>query len=230
MSYAAFEYTSVKKILAETKIQLGIINSTTEDIALTMWIIEGANEMMTLKELVELTAVLPIDGFKAQLPCEFVRFDKSGSIVFTTNGQVDCSSWISNWSVVYTGGPFISCSPFNNDFVSNCGVPVINVQDGYIYFSNNVDAEECTISYQGLNVTEDGDVKIPAVNGRPIRAYASGQYGLANGMRGDIIQSYLTTWTNGKLHRRAKAAIPDAFQRQQISRTMHSLLNVGHGW
>lgn len=225
MSYAAFSYTTLREILARTKIALGILDGTLEDIQLQMHLMEGAKEMMTAKETVELTFTLEICDFKAKLPCEFIELDRKGSVVFTTNGEVDNDAWWNNWNMVYTGQPFLSCSPYNGA-CDPYSVPVIEVQDGYLFFSNNITATEVTISCLCLLVDQNGDMKIPEINARPIEAYGYFMYGSLTGtMTENNVQRWERIWTNGKMHRRAKAKIPDAYMKQAIGRVMNRLLN-----
>lgn len=225
MSYAAFDYTTFREILAKVKIALGIIDGTLEDSQIRLHAITAAAEMMTAKETVELTATLEICDFMAKLPCEFVELDREDSVVFTTDGIVDRNAWWSNWNMVYTGEAFLTCSPFNGA-CDPYQVPVIEVQDGYLHFSNNITATEVKISYLGLLIDENGDVKIPKINSLPIEYYCYWIYGALTGTFTEAnITRFQVLWTNGKGHRRAKAKMPDEYQKEAIGRTMNRLLN-----
>jgi hypothetical protein len=228
MAIATYQYITIQEMIAQVKGRLKLTNTTSEDPILRQYLSEGAGEMMTTLDLPQFTATINIDCFVAELPCNFVGFNRGSEcdppLVFTVAGRVQQPSVISscyaaNFNVVYTGGPFLTASPYQG-FSCDCGIPIINIQNGKIYFSNNVDATECTISYMGLNVDENGKILIPKLNARPLTNFAMYQWCLDNGKPW---QEYQRIWTQGKRHRTGLANLPDPWQKAQISRIMNTL-------
>lgn len=223
MGYAANETISFKELLADVKMELRLDGTTLEDIYLRNYIIRCQKEMMTPLDYVEQTETITIDNYVAILPCNFVKFDRGSllnpPIVFTTNGVVANSGYCPYFSVTYTGGPFLTCSPYNNDHQA-IGVPTIQVQSGKLYFSNNIAAIECTISYLGLRLDESGNPIIPAQNGRVILEGACYMY-----LRsiGGSYQDYQLRWSLGKLDRRGEQNLPDSLEQENLNRIWNSM-------
>ncbi len=225
MSEPTYEYTTLDKIVARAKIRLGIENINTQDLFLRDCAIEAAKEMSTQQDFLQKTAVLEICDFKAQLPCDFVRFNRGNTanppLVFTVNGVVrNDSPFYANFSAVWTDGPFLTALPYPTP--TGCGVPVINLQDGWIFFSNNIDAHECTISYLAINLDEAGKLQIPANNERPIFNFVMYQYAQRNGEPQSVYQDYNRLWTQGKLEKRGLSNLLDTFQRAKLVAIMNS--------
>lgn len=218
MSYPTYEYITIDRILAECKIELDLQGST-DDIRITRWIIEAIDEMQTLLDYVEKTFVLEICNGIAVLPCEFVRFDRPNPILFTQAGLATDNTFLDNYSLTYTGGPFLTNAPYCS-FLNTA-----EVQDGKIYFSTGITETQCTISCLVVNLNEDGTPKIPIANKRPVIAYVGYKYLRATSGRGDLMMDYKNEWTYGKLDRRGKSVIPDSLQKQQMSRIMNTLLS-----
>lgn len=224
MGYAANSTIPFKKLLADLKFELRLDGTTLEDIYLKRYIILCAKEMMTPDDYVELTATIDIVNYIAQLPCEFVKFDRGSRsdspIVFTTNGVVANSGYYQNFSVTYTGSPFLTCSPYNSN---NCqyGTPTIQVQNGRLFFSNNIGASECTISYLGLRVDASGQAIVPEANGRVI--VAGGAYMYLRSIK-EPYGDYQREWSFGKLDRRGEQNLPDTLEQQELTRQWNSML------
>lgn len=228
MAIPTYEYTTLKKVIAKAKTRLmpfGMTVDTTWDVFLKDAAIEAAEEMMTALDFNEYTATLEICDFVAILPKNFVTFDRSGSLVFTTDGVVNNGTQLtpynSGYGVVYTGAPFVTNSPFIGG-IQDGYIPTINIQDGKIYFSNNITNTECTISYLGVNIDSNGDMQIPKMNERPIRYFIMAEWKRANGING--WQTDQALWSQGKRDRRGKANLGTAFQRDAAIRAWNALL------
>lgn len=220
---ATYAYTTLKKLLADTKFMCRIDNTTSEDIYIIPCILECAKEMLTQLDFQEKVVTLPIANLIAKLPDDFVKFDKPRPIIFTTNGAVDYSQYYSNFSVIYNGEAFLTASPFQSTFAMNIGLPRVQVQGGQLLFSNNITATECTISYLGCNIDEDGSMRIPLINSRPI---AHGAAWLYKANKGDPQSSYIhhqLIYVNGKGDRRGAANIPDSLMSQRLAYIFNSL-------
>lgn len=217
MTYPTFQYVSIDRILAECKIELDLQGSA-DDIRITRWIIEAIDEMKTLLDYLQITAVLDICNAIAVLPCDFVRFNRPNPIIFTEVGLATNNTFGDNYSLTYTGASFLTGAPFGQ-----CATTA-EVQDGKIYFSSNITSTQCTISYLAVNMTEDGAVQIPIANKRPIIAYVGYKYFRATSGRGDVMKDFKDEWVKGKLARRGESATLDSLQKEQMSRIMNTLL------
>lgn len=221
MSSATYSYTTIDKIVARCMVRLGITGINTESVVLFLkdCVIEAAKEMSTAQDFLEKTAVLEICNYSADLPCDFVRFDRGNPIVFTVEGRAVTEN-PSNF-IAYTGAPFLTAVPFG-DISNYSGVSTINIQDGKIYFSTNTEATECTISYLAINLDEAGKLQIPENNERPIMNYALYQYSQRNGEPANVYQDYNRIWTQGKLEKRGMSKLLDSFQRAKLAAIMNA--------
>lgn len=222
MSYATYSYTTTDKLIAEVKVELEV---QVEDIRFKRWVLEAVKEMRTQLDTIQKTATLSICNLSAELPCDFVKFNRYQSITFTTDGIASQSSDFYGYEFYWTNGPYVQCNPYNSSSLGNLLPPVINIEDGKIWFSGNCANEtEVTISYLALNLDEDGSIKIPEINSRPIIAYACYKYHRVMQSRPHIIQDYKNEWTFGRQQRNAQSKLPDAYQQAALSRIMNTLL------
>lgn len=226
MSSPTYSYTTIDKIVARCMVRLGITGINTESVVLFLkdCVVEAAKEMSTAQDFLEKTAVLEICNYTADLPCDFVRFDRgtpiNPPIVFTINGRAATDNQLSTRTVAYTGAPFLTAIPYGDSY--NTGIPTINIQDGKIYFSTNTEATECAISYLAINLDEAGKMQIPENNERPIMNYALYQYSQRNGEPANVYQDYNRIWTQGKLEKRGMSRLLDSFQRAKLAAIMNA--------
>lgn len=223
MPYPTYEYTTLDTLLAEAKVEMFMdTNGNAQDLYILKFLMKCAAEMMTRVEFVEKSAILTIDCFKSELPCDFVTFDRPYPLAFTVDGIIntDVCGW---FSATYTGGPIFDIA--TGPDISNWGVPVIQIQNGQIQFSNNIAATQCVISYLGLLIDDQGKLKIPVANSRPIIAGGIYMYKRARGEAQAIWLDYKQEWVDGKMDRRGQANLLNSFERQQMSRTMNTMLN-----
>lgn len=220
MAVAIFKNTNLKSLMANLKLELRLDRTTAEDIFLKRYTLLCAKALNTALQFEEKTLTLPIVNFIAQLPCEFYKFDRPNPIVFTTNGQVTNSGYFNYFSVTYMGSAFFVCSPFNPN---NCGwgIPTVQVQNGYLYFSNNIGASECTISCLCVRVDEDGMPVIPLICERVIVAGAAYMYKRSVGQQYQDLQR---EWSNGKRDVTGELNLPDDLQQAAASRIWNSIL------
>ena len=226
MSSPTYEISSLKKILARAKVRLSIENTNTFDFFLKDCILEAAKKMDTREDLIEKTAELEIsDNFTACLPSDFVKFDRGQGILSPLVFSQDTNdiTYPNNafLTPIFTDAPFINCAPGQYPIVTN---PTINIQNGIIYFSNNVTTRSCRISYLAVNLDEAGDIIIPENNARAILNYAMWQWCLANGKPANMWNEYKMTWVNSKLARRGQSRLLDTFQRDRMYRIMNNVI------
>jgi len=224
MPYPTYKYTTLDALLEETKVEMLMdTNGNSEDLYILKFLMKCSAEMMTRTEFIEKDALLPIDCFIAELPCDFVKFDRPYPLAFTVNGVINTN--VCGWfSATYTGGPIFDIAI--DSTTSDWGLPVIQVQNGQIQFSNNIAATQCVISYLGLNIDDQGRLKIPVINSRPIIAGACYMYKRALEKPRATWQDYKDEWTLGKMDRRGTANMLNSFEQQQLSRTMNTMLNA----
>jgi len=214
MAIPTYEYTTMKKIIARATTRLQITDTTAWYPFLKDCAIEAASEMMTALDFNEYTATLPICDFVAVLPENFVNFDRPNPLQFTIDGQVAVGNtvapFLNGYGVVYTGGAIIMNSPWPGSQQAFY-VPTINIQDGKLYFSNNISNDECTISYLGVNIDKNGDLQIPKLNERVIMYFLMCEYKRQVGLPWQTDQ---LLWAQGKKDRKAKANLPDSFEKE----------------
>jgi hypothetical protein len=195
-----FDYITKEYVLAGCKMQLGLRDTTAEDMYLLDAINQGLNDLRNFGTQVYIVTQLEVnhDGVtpKAVLPEGFVRFVKRNPIVYVTaDGRVTTgtSDGMVQLSVVEGDGTNLGtqtlpamigwsnyCSPtfINNPFFENSpygGVNylggTVNLVDGVLYFSDDVIADFIKIAYLGTNIQE-GEIKIPAYAELALRYFA----------------------------------------------------------
>lgn len=213
-----FGYTTLKKILAKAKFDLRLEHTTTQDIYLQKYIVDCVPAMKTGLDILPQKAVLPIKDFTAKLPFNYIDLinDNLAPIIFTTNGIPDPSAYFNFFDYTYSGyGVFLI--NIIGSFEPYWGVPVIQIQNRYITFSNQITATECSIRYNGLNVDEEGDIKIPLTNEAPIVAGVKFKYKKDENMPPSSWLEDKREWTDGIKDRRGEAAKLNPFQQQRIN-------------
>lgn len=220
MAYPTYDTVPLSQVIADTKMELRIENGTPEDVYIKRYIKTCVNAMSTAQDYLEKTATLDIsDNFIAVLPCDFVKFDRPCPIVFTSNGSVPHSGYFSYFQVTYTGGPFLTATPFNPN-LANWGWPTVQVQGGNLYFSNNIGATECTISYLAINTDDNGQIVIPKHNMRAIVAGATFMYKRSINQP---YQDYQREWFLGKRDAKGESNLPDSLEQQRLIYIWNSL-------
>lgn len=218
MAIATYNYVTLRQVIANAKLRCMphlSASDTTWDMFFKSAAIEASKEMMTALDFNEYTRTLEICDYIAILPSNFVMFDKPQPLVFTVDGQVGTANSVdlpynNSLSVSYIGNAFIVNSPYSGTF-NNGFQPTINVQDGKLYFSTNITNTECTISYLGVNVDENGVMQIPEMNARVIMYFLISEFKRANGING--WQTDQALWSQGKKDRKGKANLPGSFER-----------------
>lgn len=198
-----YEYIDQNYVLAGCKMQLGLRDTTSEDLTLLDYINQIVKELRNFGTQTYIVTQLEIDKDgtpKCKLPDGFIRFVKKGAVVFV-DAEGRAISGVSNQvidSVVTNGSggelglqqynfpnngiPFSQPYFINNPFYENSpynqngyGAVTMNVVDGYIYFSTNLSADFIKIAYLGTN-TENGIIKIPAYAELAVRYGACEMY------------------------------------------------------
>jgi len=195
-----YEFIDQSYLLAGTKMQLGLRDTTVEDGFLLDSINQGVKELRNQGTQVYLVDQLTIDHNyatpRAELPAGFIRFVKKNPIVYVTadgmvtTGTADGSVQLitseddgTNLGVLTLPsmiGYSSYCSPVfvNNAFFENSPYGniesmggTVNIVDGYLYFSSNVIAEFVKVAYLGTNFIGN-KIKIPAYCELAVRFFA----------------------------------------------------------
>lgn len=195
-----FEYVDQQYILAGTKSQLGLRETTAEDAYLLDSINQGVKELRNQGTQVYIVTQLTIDHDSAtprsKLPEGFIRFVKKNPIVYVTvDGRVTTGTADGTVELITSEDDGTNlgvltlpsmigwsgyCSPVfvNNAFFENSPYGnvnsmggTVNLVDGYLYFSSNVIAEYIKIAYLGTNMIGT-KIKIPAYCELAVRFFA----------------------------------------------------------
>lgn len=189
MSSPTYAYTSINTIVARTKKRLKIEHLNTEDMFLRDCVIEAAKEMSTKQDLIYYFDVeLEIDdNFCVCLPSNFLVLGTDNPCYSPLSIKRECRC--------------------HGECCCNFGTLCYEIQDGYIRFPNDIGAHKCTISYTGVNLWEDGTVKIPQNNSRAIMNYAMGEWRKAEEKPAVLWMENMRIWTQGKLAARGASKL-----------------------
>jgi len=180
-----YHEVSYEQLISSVKAELKIEVSDS-DIIFEKWLNEGIRSVDALSIFSKCTAVLPIHDNMAELPCGFFRM-----IACTLGGNgANCIS------AIYVDLPFLTscgCAPIINSTGIFNTQGLYEIQNGRIFFHSDLfttvsttngpqtitttlPITECTISYFGFNVTEDGLLKAYQDMERGLTAYVCWRY------------------------------------------------------
>jgi hypothetical protein len=217
-NYATYDVVSIDSIVAAAKMRLGIRDSNENDLFLKDLTIEGFKKIGAVRSYVQKSAVLPIDNLRAELPKDFVMLNKyNGVVLVGADGQADYG--VGGILPVNTNQPFISDSPIAQPFR---GTSDFQIQQGYIWFSNNVSSEYVAITYLAVNQDEDGNIIIPELYQMAIIPYVCWHFCLTNAM--PQTQSWEMQYKTNIKAVRGRANMPDAAQNQLLAYKMNTIL------
>jgi len=246
-----YDYITLEYILAGCKQDLGIRDSTIDDLTIKDSINLGLQELeLTTGSNTKFIAQLPIDsvtkscklpqGFKGFTQrCPIVYCDAEGNAVNGTSNQtvtsivVDGSGnslgsttvdFANNWGNGY--GPVFS----NNTFFKNSPYGSafnlngsMEIVNGTMWFSTNVVAEFVKFSFWGVNIDiTTGNIRIPFYCERALRAFACYRY--LRTLEKPIFQDYYREWCNAKEECRGIANRMDSMQQAFVNGIWKSLI------
>ena len=217
--YGTYEYVSIPYLLAGVKMRLGLRDTSDNDIYLTDLLNEGARELRNLGVQIPAIATLPIENKKAKLPKGFMRFTKKYPIRYVSDGGTAPT----NGALVpeFINNAFFQGDP--NDLATIYG-GTVNIVDGYLYFSSDVDSPYCKISYLSANVDVNGNIRVPSYCQRALQAYASWNFRRTYPVDAYSMQSWEREWINGKEHCRAISKMPDSLEYDFINDIYNALV------
>lgn len=221
--YGTYDVIAPEYVLAGVKQNLGIKNSTEDDLYLLDLINEGAKEIRSPLSFVPAIAQLQIVDAKAKLPIGFVRFAK-GNFPIRYVGQDGLIPENAPYTApAFVNNEFFTASPFQNFSSLAPWNGMVNVVDGYIYFEGNVTEQFVKIAYLSTRLDEQGNVVIPAVAERTIKAYACWKYCLAMRERPDITQAWAIEYKMGKVGLKGKFNLLEAYERPFVEYVVNKL-------
>jgi hypothetical protein len=253
-----YEYIDLDYVLAGTKSQLGLRDTTSEDIYLRDSLNQILKELRNFGTTTYIVTQLEIDHEgatpKCKLPDGFIRFVKHGAIQFTdaegraipainrntqrsvvVNGEGENLGSITydfpyqsvnSGQPVYINNAFYKDSPYDND---NKWSVSMNIVDGYIYFSDNLQAEFVKIAYLGT-LFEDGQIKIPAYSELALRygaceMWSSTQFAITGDQKFRVMQNdYQVKYARHKAKAKVIPLMPDAKEYSLINYTFTTLV------
>lgn len=189
-SQGTYEFIDQNYVLAGIKMQLGLRESTSEDMYLLDSINQIVKDLRNFGTMTYIVSQIDIDHTsgtpRAKLPEGFIRFVKTNPIVYVTaeglvtngtaNGMVELITsegdgtnlGVQTLPSMVGYGNYCSPTFVNNAFfkdspygsLSGLG-GTVNQVDGWLYFSSNVIADYIKVAYLGTNF-ENGKIVIPA--------------------------------------------------------------------
>ena len=216
----SYNVVTVRYILSGIKMRLGLRDTSTDDLLLKDLIVEGIKRMRLPNLFIRAIAFLPIENKRAELPEDFVRFDKQFPIRFVDdNGQQTTQ----NGAPIYIDNTFFTSDPNANKDVFFPSTVTHNGQ--YLYFSSDVDATRCEISYLSVNYDCNGDLVITQDMESPLISYVMWQYGLMNPDK--MPQWVCANWERQyKINRKAVKGLeklPDGLELSLVNFRMNTL-------
>jgi len=188
---------------------------------------------------------------RAKLPSGFIRFTKQMPIVYcdadgnaivgitstdnvvtfvTSDGGSQLGSetyptaraFGNYYAPMVTGNSYFKDSPFNDNVLYG---GVANIVDGYIYFSEDVDANYVKIVYWGVRADDKGNLIVPAQAVIAVEAYACFNWCQTNfTTHGAMIDRYERMYRINKKQAKAAYNLADSLEYNVINRIQNSLI------
>lgn len=248
-----FSYINGEYILAGVKQDLGIKDSTIYDLDILDFINLGYNGMeLQTGQNIKAIAQLPIDPVtkSCKLPQGFKEFEQRMPIVYAdvngmaVNGVMNqtATSTVVNssgnnlgsttvpfannygnfYGPVYNNSAFFKDSPYGVGFSLSGTMEIVN---GVMYFSSNVNAQFVKFSYWGNNINlATGEIYIPWYCERALRYFACYKYRYANNMP---YEWDYNQWCKGKQNCKAIAKRVGTDVQSYYNATFKSLVSIG---
>jgi len=220
-----YETETLDSILAGVKMRLKVRDNTSDDLLIKDLIVEGLKKSRVPQLFIRKIAFLDIntETFSAKLPCGFVRFDHYNPIRFVGNdGLTDVDNHF--FAPEFINNTFFKCDPSKNYRYGFHG-SVTQVGD-ILYFSSNISATRCEISYLSENTDENGEIIIPEIMGSVLIAYACWQWGTINydRMPQDVRRSWEVQYRTNKRAVKGIQNLPSALESKLIQWIQNSIL------
>lgn len=219
----------IADVLARTKADLRMMDSTEQDGYLEILLREALGSMNAISQLQKKQCTSSVEDSKMQLPKDMVRFlalrpkswlPSTESDPITSNFPGYCGRFI------YADTTFLdSCGCDNMGFRNfNSGFQINN---GFIHFNSEVDIDEATIAYLGMWLDADGKPAVFERFERALTAYACWKFTRSWPEKYNQYtqESYRTEWVNQR-EKLKGMAVKDEFEQNKVAITamMRSLI------
>lgn len=212
----SYDQISTSDIIARAKMQLGISNTTDNDIWFETLANEAARHLDCLSVTVKRTCKLDIDGTSVCLPKGFKKFvalrfvDESltpnnasiQSITQNTSNIIITPAMPYGFmdNAIYADLKFLTDCGTNNDGLWTDFPELFQIQNGSIFFHGKPMSTTALISFMGLNVDENGMMLVFEDYERAIWNYICWMFCLQNFERypANLREEYRMTWTAQK--------------------------------
>lgn len=198
-----FTEITIDEVLARTKLQLRIVNTTEHDDYLQLMILEGCRHLSTLSLFIKKQCEIPIVDRKSKLPSDFYRLlGVRATALPLTNG---------NNPFLSAAGNCVTQIYVDNKFLNDCGCSIngnitvdfnngFQINGGYIYWNSGIGTTSANLAYLAMNTDENGRLLIYEDYERAISNYACYQFTLSYTDLYPVTLSdrYNRTWTAQK--------------------------------
>lgn len=213
-----FEYTTLDSILAGAKARLRLRDTTSDDLLLKDFIIEGIKKSRLPQLFIRKETYLDIENSVAEVPCDFVRFDRTNPI--RLDDEFGNETYL---QPTYIGQTFFQPSDSDTNAYSYY---TVTLNGKFLFFSSDVTAPRCKVSYLGTNLDESGELLIPEIMESILIAYACWCYCKTyfDKYPADIRSAWEMEW---KLNKKAVKGImnqPDGLQNKLLRWRMNTTL------
>ncbi len=163
---AKFDTITIDEIIASTKMQLRITDTTTSDDYFELMANEALRHLNCLSLFKKRQCTMDIVDLKSKLPKGFQRILGLRFSSTNVSGNENC------YNLVYIDRKFLnSCGCDTSAFNLANYVDSFQMQHGYIYYNSDIGATEATLAFMGLNLDEYGRLIVYEDYERAIRAY-----------------------------------------------------------
>lgn len=217
----SFETTTLDSILAGAKMRLRLRDTTSEDLLLKDLIVEGLKKSRVPSLFIRKEEYIEIDNLVAQLPCDFVKFDKINPIRLIDNDNQ--GTWI---IPQFTDNTFFSYDNDLESYNSYIRFGTVTQNGKYLYFSSDIESRRALISYLGTNVDQDGEIVIPELMDSVLVAYACWKYGMIypERMPSDIRSAWEMEYKLNKKAVKGIQNLPSSLETKLNTWRMNSIL------
>lgn len=217
----SFETTTLDSILAGAKMRLRLRDTTSEDLLLKDLIVEGLKKSRVPSLFIRKEEYIEIDNLVAQLPCDFVKFDKINPIRLIDNDNQ--GTWI---IPQFTDNTFFSYDNDLESYNSYIRFGTVTQNGKYLYFSSDIESRRALISYLGTNIDQDGEIVIPELMDSVLVAYACWKYGMIypERMPSDIRSAWEMEYKLNKKAVKGIQNLPSSLETKLNTWRMNSIL------
>jgi hypothetical protein len=169
MATGTFSYISIDQVVAETLLELQLLNGTAERSLIKRFIKQVIDGLYTNDMIISKEATLTSDNNIFELPDDFISMThpRSVAIIDGTQGTSGTYPLVSN-------NPFFSGPPSGGgDLIYTSYMQVVGNK---IYLNDGIDASSIKIAYNAVNTDQNGSPLIPASYERCLVAYSKWKY------------------------------------------------------